>query len=248
MAIHHRVAVLIDAENVPGDMAEPVLCEARTYGVTVARRAYGDFAQGRGGGWLAAAQTHAVDTIQVSSPGKSKNFSDMRMTIDAVELMFANRADVFCLVSSDGDFTPLAMHLRGAGKVVVGIASKQVSSSFHQSCDAFHIVGKSAAAPVPVASASKPQAKPQEQPTKQRISRPLLSKAFKILGAGEGEGWVSLSNLGIALRKVEPNFTPKSYGSSTMKKLLAQEPLLDLEQRKKGMFARMKPGIAVISA
>ena len=104
MAIHHRVAVLIDAENVPGDMAEPVLREARAYGATVARRAYGDFAQGRGTGWLVAAAAHAVDTIQVSSPNKAKNFSDMRMTIDAVELMFANRADVFCLVSSDGDF------------------------------------------------------------------------------------------------------------------------------------------------
>jgi hypothetical protein len=248
MAIHHRVAVLIDAENVPGDMAEPVLREARAYGATVARRAYGDFAQGRGTGWLVAAAAHAVDTIQVSRPNKAKNFSDMRMTIDAVELMFANRADVFCLVSSDGDFTPLAIHLRGAGKRVVGIGTKQASTSFRQSCDAFHIVSQPTTVPVVVATTSKPRAKPQEQPAKQKISLPLLSKAFKRLGAGEGDGWVSLSTLGVALREVEPNFTVKSYGSASLKKLLLQESSLEWQPCANKIVVRLGPAIAVISA
>ncbi|MFT2212776.1 NYN domain-containing protein [Rhizobium giardinii] len=246
MAIHHRVAVLIDAENVPGDMAEPVLREARAYGATVARRAYGDFAQGRGTGWLVAAAAHAVDTIQVSSPNKAKNFSDMRMTIDAVELMFANRADVFCLVSSDGDFTPLAIHLRGAGKRVVGIGTKQTSTSFRQSCDAFHVVSQPTT--VPVVTTSKPPAKPGDQPANQKMSLPLLSKAFKRLGAGEGDGWVSLSTLGVALREIEPNFTVKSYGSASLKKLLLQEPSLEWQQRPNKIVVRVRAGIAVISA
>ncbi|WP_349434598.1 NYN domain-containing protein [Pararhizobium sp. A13] len=248
MPIHNRVAVLIDAENVPGDFASHVLREAGAYGATVTRRAYGDFAHGRGAGWLAAAAPHAVDTIQVSSPCKSKNFSDMRMTIDAVELMFANKADVFCLVSSDGDFTPLAMHLRGGGKVVIGIGSKQASTSFRQSCDAFHVVGQSSLVPVPVAATAKPQAKPTGKPAKPQGVLSLVSAAIKTFDAETDNGWVSIASLGKALRVVAPNFTTKSYGSATLTKLLRQDASLDLQQREKGMFVRVKPRIAVISA
>ncbi|CAN7360514.1 NYN domain-containing protein [Pararhizobium sp. LjRoot235] len=242
------MAVLIDAENVSGDFASHVLREAGAYGATVTRRAYGDFAQGRGSGWLAVAPAHAVDTIQVSSPCNSKNFSDMRMTIDAVELMFANKADVFCLVSSDGDFTPLAIHLRGAGKVVVGIGAKQASTTFRQSCDFFHIVGRPAAVPVPVAATPKPQAKLEQKPAKPQALLPLLSKVFKTLVANADYGWVSLPSLAAALREVDPDFTVKSYGSATLKKALLREPSLELQEREKGMFVRVKRGIAVISA
>jgi len=248
MLIHHRVAVLIDAENVPGDFASHVLREAGAYGATVTRRAYGDFAQGRGSGWLVAAAPYAVDTIQVSSPTKSKNFSDMRMTIDAVELMFANKADVFCLVSSDGDFTPLAIHLRGAGKVVIGIGTKQASTSFRQSCDVFHVVGQSSLVPAPVTATPKPQAKLEQKPEKPQGLLPLVSAAIKTFGAETDNGWVSIARLGKALRVVAPNFTTKSYGSDTLTKLLLLEVSLDLKEREKGMFVRVKPGIAVISA
>ncbi len=163
MPIHHRVVVLIDAENVSGDFASDVLRKAGAYGATVTRRAYGDFAQGRGAGWLSAAAPHAIDTIQVSSPCGSKNFSDMRMTIDAVELMVANKADVFCLVSSDGDFTPLAIHLRGAGKVagrhrreagIRNVSPKLRLLSYRRSTRRCSGV---------LATTPKPQAKPQEQ-------------------------------------------------------------------------------------
>lgn len=248
MPVHHRVAVLIDAENVSGDFAASVLREAGAHGATVMRRAYGDFAQGRGSSWLEAAVPYAVDTIQVSSPIKSKNFSDMRMTIDAVELLFANKVDVFCLVSSDGDFTPLAIYLRGAGKLVVGIGGQQASALFRQSCDAFHIVVPPANVPAPVASTPKPQMKPAGKSGKEQGLLSLVSAAIKTLGADTDNGWVSIARLGKALRAVAPNFTTKSYGSGTLTKILLQEPLLDLQQREKGMFARVRPGITVISA
>ncbi|MCV9960615.1 NYN domain-containing protein [Pararhizobium sp. BT-229] len=246
MLIHHRVAVLIDAENVSGDFACHVLREAGAYGATVTRRAYGDFAQGRGSGWLSAAAPYALDTIQVSSLRNGKNFSDMRMTIDAVELLFANKVDVFCLVTSDGDFTPLAIHLRGAGKVVVGIGGQQASLSFRQSCNAFHIVSQASVVAAPVATPMKPQTK--AKPAKQQGLLPLLSKAFKILGAEKDDGWVALSNLATALRGADPNFTSKSYGSATLKKLLAQQPSLELRRHEQIDAVRVKPGITVISA
>lgn len=247
MPIHHRVAVLIDAENVSGDFAASVLREAGAYGTTVTRRAYADFVKGRGASWLQTAARYAVDTIQVSSPSQTKNFSDMRMAIDAVELMFGNKADVFCLVSSDSDFAPLAIHLRGAGKVVVGIGGQQASALFRQSCDAFHIVGQPSVVPAPVAAAPKPQIKPAGKPPKLQGLLPLVSAAIKTLGANTDSGWVSIGRLGKALRVVAPNFTTKSYGSANLTKLLLQEPSLDSQQREKGMFVRVKPGIAVIS-
>jgi hypothetical protein len=244
MPVHHRVAVLIDAENVSGDFAASVLREAGAYGTTVTRRAYADFVKGRCASWLETAARYAVDTIQVSSPSQTKNFSDMRMAIDAVELMFGNKADVFYLVSSDSDFAPLAIHLRGAGKVVVGIGGQQASALFRQSCDAFHIVGQPSVVPTPVAAAPKPQIKPAGKPAKLQGLLPLVSAAIKTLGADTNNGWVSLQKLGIALRAVDASFTAKSYGSATLKKALQREPSLELQ----GDFVRVRPGITIISA
>ncbi|MCV9996823.1 NYN domain-containing protein [Pararhizobium sp. YC-54] len=248
MPVHHRVAVLIDAENVSGDFAASVLREAGAYGATVMRRAYGDFAQGRGSSWLVAAVPYAIETIQVSSPIKGKNFSDMRMTIDAVQLMFISKVDVFCLVSSDGDFTPLAIYLRGAGKVVVGIGTKRASASFHQSCDAFHIVGPHSIIQAPIATTLKPQMKPAGKSGKEQGLLSLLSKAFKSLDADKADGWVSLSVLGIALRETDSNFTSKSYGSAGLKKLLVQQPSLELRRYGQVDEVRVSPGITDIPA
>jgi hypothetical protein len=115
MTMQARVAVLIDAENLSAAYAKQVFDAVSVYGATAIRRAYGDFAGGCGVRWLGMVPLHAIDMVQVCSPAKGKNSSDMRMTIDAVELLTANRADTFCLVSSDADFTPLAVYLRGRG-------------------------------------------------------------------------------------------------------------------------------------
>ncbi|WP_210173832.1 NYN domain-containing protein [Rhizobium sp. Leaf453] len=240
-----RVAILIDAENLAATNAAQIFSIAASYGMSVLRRSYGDFAKGAGATWLEKASLHAVDTVQVCSPAKGKNSSDMRMTIDAVEISAAGRADTFCLVSGDADFTPLAVYLRGAGKQVIGLGCENASRSFQQSCDAFHVINLSANA-----SQAKNQSQsakpPSVAPTTSLL--PLVQDAIRLLGDEVKGGWISLGRLGAALRVSGPGFQLKHYGGASLKKVLAKEPALELAIRDTGDFVRVRPRIAFISA
>lgn len=247
MELCARVAVLIDAENMTGDLADEVFSHALRHGSIIARRAFGDFSMGRGVGWIKAAAPHAIQAIQVPSPAKGKNASDMRMTIEAMELLNGGRADTFCLVSSDGDFTPLAIYLRGAGKRVVGIGGQRASATFRQSCDAFVVVGPKGKESSAAAPAAKPQATPKVSARKFQGLLPLMQAVVKMLGEETDNGWIHLARLGAALRVVEPDFAAKCQGLGTLKQILLREPALEVG-RENGMFVRIRPGIAVLSA
>ncbi|WP_438747982.1 NYN domain-containing protein [Pararhizobium sp. O133] len=240
-----RVVIFIDSENVSAARAAQVFGVISSQGVLVARRAYGDFAKGAGSAWLDKAPQYAIDTVQVCSPAKGKNSSDIRLTIDAVEFLAGDRADTFCLVSGDADFTPLAIHLRGAGKRVIGIGGEKASLSFRQSCDIFHVIGqpekaaKPSANPVPVKKAVVPTTPPL---------LPLVQKAIRTLDGEVTDGWVFLGKLGAALRVVKPGFQLKTYGAATLKKALRKEPALELETREAGDFVRIRRKVAILSA
>lgn len=240
--MNKRVAVLIDAENLPANHADRIFSEMSKHGATATRRAYGDFVQRHGVSWLSAAALHAIDTVQVCSPAKGKNCSDIRLTIDAIELLAQDRADIFCICSSDGDFTPLAKHLRGAGKFVVGIGSNQASASFRQSCNVFVAIDQEKV--IGAASVTKPVAK---NVIKQPKSLLVLVKAAIESVAG-GDGWIAVGLLGNALRRADPQFSRKVYGSGTLSTILRKEPALELQQRNGTLHVRLRAGITVLSA
>ncbi len=237
-----RVAVLIDAENLSAACAKQVFDAVSAHGATTIRRAYGDFAGGCGIRWLGMVPLHAIDAVQVCSPTKGKNSGDMRMTIDAVELLIADRADTFCLVSGDADFTPLAVHLRGAGKRVIGIGGERASVSFRQSCTAFHVVS------APNKTPSQAVAKSPVRPASVHAGSDLLPLVQAAIGKLNGNGgWITLGRLGAALRVVDPGFQPKRYGSVSLKKVLLKEPALEIETREGSDFVRVRRGIALVS-
>lgn len=137
MAETARVAVLIDCDNVSYRYAHDLLVETASHGTLSVKRAYGDFAGSQAKGWTSALPRHAIQPVQQFAYTSGKNATDSALIIDAMDLLYTGDIDVFCIVSSDSDFTRLAMRLRESGKLVYGIGEKKTPESFCNACDRF---------------------------------------------------------------------------------------------------------------
>jgi len=132
-----RLAVLIDAENVPRNCIKRVIEEIAIYGTPTIKRIYGDWTSPVVSGWKASLLENAITPIQQYSYTHGKNSSDSAMIIDAMDILYTDKTDGFVLVSSDSDFTRLAIRLREAGQVVIGIGERKTPSAFIAACDKF---------------------------------------------------------------------------------------------------------------
>lgn len=132
-----RLAVLIDAENVPRNSMKRVMEEIAIYGTPTIKRIYGDWTSPVVAGWKASLLENAITPIQQYSYTTGKNSSDSAMIIDAMDILYTDKTDGFVLVSSDSDFTRLAIRLREAGQRVIGIGERKTPSAFKAACDKF---------------------------------------------------------------------------------------------------------------
>jgi uncharacterized LabA/DUF88 family protein len=132
-----RLAVLIDAENVPRNSIKSVMEEAAIYGALTIKRIYGDWTSPSIAGWKYSLLENAITPIQQYSYTTGKNSSDSAMIIDAMDILYTEKTDGFVIVSSDSDFTRLAIRLREAGQRVIGIGEKKTPSAFIAACDKF---------------------------------------------------------------------------------------------------------------
>lgn len=132
-----RFAVLIDADNVSHAHVKPMLDEIGVYGIPTIKRIYGDWTKPQLGGWKGLLLDHAITPVQQYGYTSGKNSTDSAMIIDAMDLLYSKTVDGFCLVSSDSDFTRLAVRLREAGMKVIGIGEKKTPSAFIAACEKF---------------------------------------------------------------------------------------------------------------
>ena len=132
-----RLAVLIDAENVPRNCIKSVLEEIAIYGTPTLKRIYGDWTNPVVSGWKTSLLENAITPVQQYSYTTGKNSSDSAMIIDAMDILYSERTDGFVIVSSDSDFTRLAIRLREAGQRVIGIGERKTPSAFIAACDKF---------------------------------------------------------------------------------------------------------------
>ena len=132
-----RLAVLIDAENVPRNSIKSVMEEVAIYGTPTVKRIYGDWTNPTVAGWKSSLLENAITPIQQYSYTTGKNSSDSAMIIDAMDLLYSEKTDGFVIVSSDSDFTRLAIRLREAGQRVIGIGERKTPSAFIAACDKF---------------------------------------------------------------------------------------------------------------
>src|SRR3982750_4393700 len=132
-----RIAVLIDADNIPYHTIKDVLEEVAKYGTPTFKRIYGDWTKPNVIGWKTVLLENAIIPVQQYSYTQGKNATDSAMIIDAMDILYSGKVDGFCIVSSDSDFTRLATRLREAGMKVYGFGERKTPSAFIASCDKF---------------------------------------------------------------------------------------------------------------
>ena len=165
-----RLAVLIDADNAQADLIEPLLKEVTKYGVASVKRIYGDWTQTRLGGWKKKLVEHAIQPMQQFGYTTGKNSTDSALIIDAMDLLYTEKFDGFCLVSSDSDFTRLATRLREAGLTVYGFGEKKTPRAFIGACDKFIYVENLRPEPI---------GRPSEKKTAQAAATPAAEPPAK---------------------------------------------------------------------
>lgn len=195
-----NIAVLIDAENISHNFLEDISENVALYGIVSVRRIYGDWTSEKMKGWKPLLLEYAIQPIQQFSNTVGKNSTDSALIIDAMDLLYLQHFDCFCIVSSDSDFTRLASRIREQGKYVVGIGEKKTPSSFVNACNEFiHIE--------PANTPRKEERKTTEKLNKTEI---LLEKAVDQLA--DSSGWVMLSQLMQYIRQVKPDFDLHEIG------------------------------------
>lgn len=165
-----KLAVLIDADNVPYSNVKGMMEEITKFGTPTTKRIYADWTKPNSNGWKAVLLEHAITPIQQYSYTVGKNSSDSALIIDAMDLLYSGKLDGFCIVSSDSDFTRLAIRLRESGMKVIGIGEKKTPNSFIVACDRFiyievldGAIQKKKPKTTATADAKKPVEKPAEK-------------------------------------------------------------------------------------
>jgi len=214
-----KLAVLIDADNIPYSNIKGMLDEIAKLGIPTIKRIYGDWTKPTVSGWKPALLEHAITPIQQYSYTTGKNATDSAMIIDAMDILHTEKVDGFCLVSSDSDFTRLAIRLRESGMLVIGIGEKKTPKPFIVACDKFiyiEIIGTSEK-PVKVVNSKNQK--------KETAFDPIDSKFLQVIKTSvedltDDNGWASLAEVGNLIIKKKPDFDPRIYGFAKLTPLI----------------------------
>ncbi len=217
-----KLAVLIDADNIPHANIKGMLDEISKFGVPAIKRIYGDWTKPTVAGWKPALLQHAITPIQQYSYTTGKNATDSAMIIDAMDILHSEKVDGFCLVSSDSDFTRLAIRLRESGMLVIGIGEKKTPNPFIVACDKFiyiEIIGsKKPAKPTAKTAAPAPTAPPTEVDAIDNDFIQMLKITVEDLA--DDNGWAFLAEVGALIMKKKADFDPRNYGFSKLTPLI----------------------------
>ena len=243
-----RLAVLVDADNIPAGWAPAIFKEIATFGDATVRRIYGDFASGNLGAWRKVLQEHALIPHHQPAYTKGKNSSDIALVIDAMDLLHSDRVDGFALVSSDSDFTRLASRIREEGLDVIGIGQERTPESLRKACKRFvyleNLAVEEAPSGAPTGAKKKPAASAgsEKDAPGARATQPPSKAVPLILDAmrKEEEEWVSLSVIGNHVHAANPDFDPRTYGHTKLVDLLEKAGAFEVN-RNQPARVRRKP-------
>ncbi|HAF30939.1 MAG TPA: Maebl [Bacteroidales bacterium] len=216
-----KLAVLIDADNIPYSNIKGMLDEIAKFGVPAIKRIYGDWTKPTVAGWKPALLEHAITPIQQYSYTTGKNATDSAMIIDAMDILHSDKVDGFCLVSSDSDFTRLATRLRESGMLVIGIGEKKTPRPFIVACDKFiyiEIIGAVEIAKSAAKSATKSQVASTKFDSIDNKFIQLLKTSIEDIA--DDNGWAFLAEVGAFINKKKPDFDPRNYGFQKLTPLI----------------------------
>ena len=254
-----RLAVLIDGDNAPRDCLKSIMEEIAIYGTPMIKRIYGDWASHGLASWKDSLLENAVTPKQQFAYTTGKNATDSAMIIDAMDILYTGKTDGFVLVSSDSDFTPLAIRLRESGMYVIGIGEEKTPKAFVQACDKFirievirdrykkpekaaqakkTAVKKTAAqakaekTEKTTASTSKTAAKKAAEEKKPAVPDGVIDLiADSVADLADDDGYIDLSNLGNLIIKKQPDFDPRTYGFGKLSTMLKNLPRFEVQVR-----------------
>ena len=234
-----RLAVLIDADNVPYSNVKGVMEEITKYGTPTFKRIYGDWTKPTVSGWKNVLLENAITPIQQYSYTSGKNSSDSALIIDAMDILYSGKVDGFCIISSDSDFTRLATRLREAGMKVYGIGQKKTPNPFIVACDKFIYMEI-----IPAFEAAETEMETETETQQTRIDKPkpktaldkVNKETLKIIAAtindlGDENGWAFLGDVGNLVLKKQPNFDSRNYGFLKLTPLIKSLPQFEIDKR-----------------
>ena len=255
-----RLAVLIDADNAPRSALGDVMAEVAVYGTPTIKRIYGDWTTPNLASWKPLLLENAITPVQQYGYTTGKNSTDSAMIIDAMDILYTGQVDGFVLVSSDSDFTRLAIRLREAGKKVYGMGEKKTPNPFIVACDKFVYIEviRSAAQqeraeeaareepkepPKPARRAARkkgaeaapapaPEAEPPSRVPKEIIT--LLADSVEMLA--DEDGYAYLGDVGTLLLKKQPDFDSRNYGFSKLSRFIASLDCFEIDERRNANY------------
>ncbi|OYW46457.1 MAG: hypothetical protein B7Z08_07330 [Sphingomonadales bacterium 32-68-7] len=234
-----NIALLIDADNASAAGLDAVLTVLAEFGTVNIRRAYGNWQKPALKGWSSILHRYAIEPNQQFDVAKGKSATDMKMTIDALDLLYGGRVDGFGLMTSDSDFMPLAVRIKQDGLPVFGFGTAKTPVSFREACTRFIDVGalvETAEAP-PTVAAKSPAAAPAPSPSSSKL--PIDDELLKLLGDAwktakrDERQFASLSDVG-KLAGNRSSFDTRNYGYAKLIDLLEAIPNFQVERREGG--------------
>ena len=226
-----KLAVLIDGDNIPSAHIKEMMEEIAKYGNPTIKRIYGDWTKPNLSKWKSILLENAITPVQQYAYTIGKNATDSAMIIDAMDVLYSGKVNGFCLVSSDSDFTRLAIRLREAGMQVIGIGEKKTPNPFIVACDKFIYI-----------EILKNQFEVNESDTSERetidkstIDR-ITHKEIKLISVtisdlADEDGWAYLGDVGGLLQKKQPNFDSRNYGFQKLTPLIKSINNFEIDER-----------------
>ena len=208
-----RFALLIDADNVSARYLKPILNELSKYGTVTIKRIYGDWTLTLHAKWKDALLENSITPIQQFGYTQGKNATDSAMIIDAMDILYTDNVDGYCIVSSDSDFTRLASRLRESGRMVIGMGEKKTPTPFRRACDVFTTLE------LLVQNKRNEKGGGSNAVPKDSVEQAVVDIITDNQNNGKATG---LGEIGSRLQKRYPDFDVRSYGTNLLSKLLEE--------------------------
>lgn len=246
---HFRLAVLIDADNAQAAVIEGLLAEIARFGEATVKRIYGDFTASTSSSWKKVLQRYAIKPVQQFAYTTGKNATDSTLIIDAMDLLYTRKFDGFCLITSDSDFTGLAMRIREEGLTVLGFGEKKTPEAFRNACHKFVFteVLRPSTSAEPLVHSSKVESEQKSVPSSASTEaiEPKLEFPKKFVLAAldqsiDDAGWAQIGTFGSYLTKLQPDFDSRLYGYKKLSDLVKAKPEIFLTEERQGPGANPK--------
>lgn len=222
-----HIALFIDGDNISHNAIEGIISELSKHGVVSIRQAYGNWSKEGLKNWEPRLLEFAIRPIQQFDYTKSKNATDILMTIDTIDLLHTKNIDAFAFATSDSDFTPVAMRVAAEGIKVFGFGEKKTPKAFMAACSEF-IFTESLMNTYENQGEVKSNKKVRKEQKELRSDTWLVNLFRNAVEQNMDEdGWVNLSELGIYISN-NSSFSPVSFGYKNLSSIIREMDLFDI--------------------